>query len=510
MKRKLFTAGVAFVATLVAGVMTAQAADITFGGQMRPRWEMFEQNDFDKNTDPTNFFLTRIRLNADIKATEKITAFIQFQARGVYGAGTGGLIPGPAPGSRNAAIPADGLIDVGLHQAYFTIQDFFNLPINVKIGRQEVVLDGHRLFGNTGWTTGAQSADAIRVDHYHGENTFSYIFIKSIEAMGTVPFALGGNSAGAPTNLGPAGPGGLLGQGGCARGAGFAGGDLSDNCDREDHVFWGNIKTLIPNAVISPYVVITVDNSWNGVNAIADVDNNMYTVGGRIAGSFAGFDYRFEGYYQGGNANGIATTLTSGPNGAIHPAAKLANAAALTRFTSGAGNVERKAYMIGARLGKTFQNVMWTPNLTLWYDRLSGTDSDDINNGTWGTFDTLYDTGHKFYGYMDTYLNATGGDTSFLGLEDIAVKSSIKPAQDWTVKADFHYFKTPAENLDLGRELDITLVHNYNANLTITAGWSNYWADNGFYIVNPRVVRNTTTQRDGSANWAYVQMDLKF
>ena len=28
--------------------------------------------------------------------------------------------------------------------------------VNAKIGRQEVVLDGHRLFGHTGWTDGAQ------------------------------------------------------------------------------------------------------------------------------------------------------------------------------------------------------------------------------------------------------------------------------------------------------------------------------------------------------------------
>jgi len=505
MKRKLLTTGVALVATLLAGVMTAQAADIKFGGQMRPRWEIFEQNDFDKNTDATNFFLTRIRLNADIKATEKISAFIQFQARGVFGAGTGGLIPGPAPGPRNAAVPADGLIDVGMHQAYFTVQDFFNMPVNLKIGRQEVVLDGHRLFGNTGWTTGAQSADAIRLDHHHGEDTFSYVFIKAIEAMGSVPFAVGGNSGGAPTNLGPAGPGGLLGQGGCARGAGLTGGDLSDNCDREDHVFWANLKSIVPNAVISPYFVYTFDNSWKSGATGQGMSNDMYTVGGRIAGNAGGFDYRFEGYYQGGNAEGIATTMLG--------TGKTVTAASLTAFTSGPGsNVDRQAYMIGARLGKTFKNVMWTPTLTLWYDRLSGTDSEDINEGTWGTFDTLYDTGHKFYGYMDTYLNATGGDTTFLGLEDIAVKTAMNPAANWTVKADFHYFKTPAEDIDLGRELDITLVHKYSPNLTLPAGYSNYWADNGFQLVNPRVARAGAQGGviDGSANWGYVQMDMKF
>ncbi|CAI2717264.1 alginate export family protein [Nitrospina watsonii] len=509
MKRKLLTTGAMFVATLLVGVMTAQAADIKFGGQMRPRYEIFEQNDFDKKTDPTHFFLTRIRLNADIKATEKISAFIQFQARGVYGSGTGGLIPSGitdvdhVAGPRNAAVPADGLTDVGMHQAYFVVQDFFGMPADLKIGRQEVVLDGHRLFGNTGWTTGAQSSDAIRLDHHHGDNTFSYIFIKAIEAMGSVPFAVGGNSGGAPTSLGGEGPGGLLGQGTCGR-TGFAGGDLNDNCDREDHVFWGNIKTMLPNAVISPYLVITVDNSWNGLNG-TNPDNEMLTVGGRIVGNMAGFDYRFEGYFQGGRAEGIASTMPA--------TGKVVSAAALTAYKKGGGSgVDRRAYMIGARLGKTFKTVMWTPTFTLWYDRLSGTDSEDINDGIWGTFDTLYDTGHKFYGYMDTYLNATGGDTSYLGLEDIAVKMAMNPAANWTVKADLHYFKTPAENIDLGRELDITLVHKYSPNLTMTAGYSNYWADPGFHLVNPRASRSGAQGGiiDGSANWGYVQLDLKF
>ncbi|NIQ02055.1 MAG: hypothetical protein GWM98_17960, partial [Nitrospinaceae bacterium] len=52
------------------------------------------------------------------------------------------------------------MIDVGLHQAYFTVKNLMSAPVNLKIGRQEVILDGHRLFGNTGWTQGAQSADA--------------------------------------------------------------------------------------------------------------------------------------------------------------------------------------------------------------------------------------------------------------------------------------------------------------------------------------------------------------
>ena len=50
---------------------------------------------------------------------------------------------------------------VGLHQAYFTLKNFLGAPVDAKIGRQEIMLDGWRLFGNTIWTAGMQVHDAM-------------------------------------------------------------------------------------------------------------------------------------------------------------------------------------------------------------------------------------------------------------------------------------------------------------------------------------------------------------
>jgi len=157
------------------------------------------------------------------------------------------------------------------------------------------------------------------------------------------------------------------------------------------------------------------------------------------------------------------------------------------------------------------------PSVTFWYDQLSGTDQKDVNGNEWGGFNTLFDTGHKFYGHMDLFADAGsgGGGTQGLGLVDMAIKGSIQPMAGWTVKASFHWFEVEADNLtdkvqnlntgsvdeDLGTELDLALVHKYNANTVISAGYSIFTADQLF---------NEQRQTTEDADWAYVSFDVKF
>ncbi len=598
MKRNFLTALSLSVVMVGGMVANAAAADVTFGGQLRPRFEVFEQNDFNDTTEPTYIISTRIRLNVNAKINDKTSAFIQMQARGVYGAGghgagTTGGIPAPLIGDRNAASPSDGVTDVGLHQAYFTLNDFFGAPVDLKFGRQEVVLDGHRLFGHTGWTQGAQTHDAIRLTHNHGEHSISYIFSKATETTGAGPTTIGAN-AGAPSLAGAAPAGLIFGLGSCAGGAGGAGvTNIDDDCDRNDHIIHANLKGILGGA-LSLYFVATDDNSFNlplGLTAGGltpgsavpaanlygqrEVDNNMYTIGARQAGQLYGIDYRLEGYYQFGEAEGLAAIAGGALGAGVGTASALSTAITtaagtpanalnarllapvpvagtqLVNYGAGGGSgVDRGAYMLGVRVGKTFSNVMWKPSFTLWYDHLSGTDLDDVADNDWSTFDTLYDTGHKFYGFMDLYLNPNGGDTSYLGLQDLAAKMSIKPMANLTLKADIHAMWTETDieeelndlgiissttavtalgavgglaagnttlvgDLDshLGEELDLTAVYKYNPNTTISVGYSHFWADDTFHLVNNRntpagIAPNTTN--DDDASWAYVQFDVKF
>jgi hypothetical protein len=586
MKRNFLTA--LFLSLAMVGGMSAQAAaaDITFGGQLRPRFEVFEQNDYNGVTDPSYLIGTRIRLEANAKINDKTSAFIQMQARGVYGAGqatpggagaSAGGLPGPLVDNRSSGVPSDALRDVGLHQAYFTLKDFFTLPVDLKFGRQEVVLDGHRLFGNTDWTHGAQAHDAIRLDHHHGEHLLSYIWIAATESAGTNPIKLGANLGGNP--MGQTGFGGLFGQGGstgagaaaaCLAGGGIAAGaNQSDGCDRTDHVFYGNFKGILGGA-LSLYYTFTNDKTFNTPNTVGaagtvtgagiTASNDIHTLGFRQAGNLFTLDYRLEAYLQLGQAEGISSIASTaggalgGPFAALVGLAPAGNNVALNaaRYgTYGNNNVDRRAWMVGVRLGKTFDQVMWKPGFTIWYDHLSGTSAGDVSNNRWGTFDTLYDTGHKYYGYMDTYLNPTGTDSAWLGLRDLAGKFSLKPRADLTLKADIHAFWTDVDmsswlnsygianttllsglsgtfapagstktvgslGSHMGEELDLTAVYAYNPNTKITLGYSHYWADDLFYVVNGRLAQSAAgtsrlgqTNADG-ASWGYVMFDVKF
>ena len=182
--------------------------------------------------------------------------------------------------------------------------------------------------------------------------------------------------------------------------------------------------------------------------------------------------------------------------------------------------------MYGIRVGKAFKNVAYKPSVTLWYDYLSGTSDEDLANGKWSSFDTMYDTGHKYYGLQDLFLGIGGGagkGTQGLGLQDLAVKVKMNPVAGWTLKMDYHYFYT-AEGVNasphvsdvsnagaagndgsfLGNELDVTAVNKWNANTKVMIGYSNFNSSQAF----KRIRSGSTGAND--ANWAYVQFDVKF
>jgi opacity protein-like surface antigen len=165
MTRKLLSAAAVMASVLLTGAIAAQAADVTFGGENLTRYELRHQSDsgslgsgpppLPNGTAPSGvnggFFQMRTRLNANVKVDENISAFTQFQMVNIWG---GQL--GFDPNSAN-----DTSSQVGLHQAYITLKNPFGAPLTAQIGRQEVILDAHRLFGNTLWTMGAQSHDGM-------------------------------------------------------------------------------------------------------------------------------------------------------------------------------------------------------------------------------------------------------------------------------------------------------------------------------------------------------------
>jgi len=368
----------------------------------------------------------RIRLNTKVKIDENTSAFIQFQANTRFGSF--------ADDKRTtASVVDDGndtTSDVGLHQAYFTIKNLFGQKVAIKAGRQEVVLDGHRLFGHTGWTMGAQSHDAIRLTHSHDNMTISYIFSKVEENTSK----------------------GIAGQD-------FGGSDIDENSDEDVHILWANMKGLVgANSSTSGILVLNDDDSLTR-------NEDFYTLGVRHAGGMGQIDYRGEFYYQIGNSN-------AGTTG------------------------DKNAFMFGARVGYKMPNVNMKPKLTLWLDYLSGTSQTATDDER---FDTLFDTGHKFYGLMDKWAGQLGGNP-IEGLIDLALKVSLKPTAKTVFKVDIHAFQyaedTAGGDDSIGQEVDLTLKYKYSASTGLSVGYSHFFADSNF--------------EPDDSDWFYVMADVKF
>jgi len=464
MKKNLLTA-LALVATFVmVGSTIAEAADIKFSGQLRPRFEYGDRN-VNVATDGAGFVDGRVRLNALANIDDKTSAFIQMQAIQSFGQST----TNSNGGTRSPLAANDNDASMGVHQAFFTLKDFFGTPVDLKFGRQEIIFDGHRIFGDTLWTAGEMSHDALRLTHSEGNHTFVYAFSQAVRTDA--------NEASNPTtdhdrNLNI--------HAGYAQFRGVLGGTFS----------------LQMNAILN--------------DQTAGADNNTYTIGFRQAGKMAGLKYRGEFYYQWGDTE------------------------------SHGDGFEHEAYMAGIRVGKAFGGSM-KPSLTLWFDYLSGTDQSDLNNKETGTFDTVFDTGHKFYGLADYWLNigAAGragsvlnDHLSGLGLVDFALKAGISPAANWKLGAHLHWFWTAEDAFnntsgisqtntfstknigdnDLGQELDLTLTHNYNPSTNIVFGYSHFFADDLMEDVNHRFQGGDPDGTDdgGDGDWAYVMVDVQF
>jgi hypothetical protein len=484
MKKNFLTTVAVMVSALFMGTVVAEVnaftpyehsgGKVTFGGELMPRFE-WDDRDLNDSTDANSFVSTRVRLDATADILPDLSAFIQLQSVRTWGNtrfNADATLP-TNPGTQNSQFgsgdaafsPNDNDSSVGIHQGYFKVKNALSLPVDATVGRQEVILDGHRLFGNTLWTVGAQSHDAVRLDHQHDNLHLLYVY--SFGAEGGQEFT-----------------------------------DVDNSGDVDVHVLYGQLQGVLGGA-LSAYYVFLNDECGGAVVCTAAADNSFHTFGLRQAGQLFGLDYRVEGYYQTGDAE---SSIVGG----------------------GAGSgTELEAYMFGGRLGKKFNNVMWKPSLTVWYDYLSGTTDEDVTDNQYGSFNTLFDTGHKFYGFADYFLGVGSGSTATgtggLGLQDFMIRATVEPFAKTKLMADFHMFWTASDESDvaglaalgtgndLGEELDITLTHMYNPNLKITAGYSHIWADDLLVFLRSQPVSGGQYRAtDDNADWAYLQFHVMF
>lgn len=130
-------------------VTSVQAQTWTLSGQLRHRSEI-DSRDFTGVDDRYGYHLLRTRLGVAVKPLPDLTAFIQIQDARNFGG------ENPALGRGTMDASADQL---DLHQAYFQVDNLFDSPLAVRVGRQELSYGNERLIGVVAWANSGRSFD---------------------------------------------------------------------------------------------------------------------------------------------------------------------------------------------------------------------------------------------------------------------------------------------------------------------------------------------------------------
>jgi hypothetical protein len=206
-------------------------------------------------------------------------------------------------------------------------------------------------------------------------------------------------------------------------------------------------------------------------------------------GQLGNFDYTVEGAYQFGD---FAPTATS-------------------------PRLNQDAFAVTVQGGYTFVNAPAKPRLGFEYAYSTG--DSNPNDGTHGTFDNLFPTNHKFYGYMDFI--------SWQNIQDARGIFQLRPCSRLSIALEGHgfwladthdYFYNvggvprttggygihPNYSNFLGTELDLIAGYALARFAQLEAGYGHFF--NGQYI--QQSLAATGGSRD--ANWVYLQLNLIF
>jgi hypothetical protein len=199
-----------------------------------------------------------------------------------------------------------------------------------------------------------------------------------------------------------------------------------------------------------------------------DTDRFRHTFGAHITGSYKGLNYTVEAYGQLGEES----------------------------------DLNLRAFLAAVRAGYTAP-VRTNPSITGWAEIVSG--DNDLNDSTRKSFHTMFATNHKFYGFMDLFLNLplhTGGR----GLVDAGARFKIKPFKGFSFWVDYHAFqlmyRDDLGDLALGHEIDVTARYVFRKYVQLQVGYSAF--------IPQAAMNHLKNQFDDPEHWAYVQTNVMF
>jgi hypothetical protein len=154
--------------------------------------------------------------------------------------------------------------------------------------------------------------------------------------------------------------------------------------------------------------------------------------------------------------------------------------------------------------------------LTLGFEYLSGTARGEDNDKS---FNPLYGTNHKFYGFMDYFYvgnyhgQAGGGRAS--GLIDVHLKTKFNFGEKSNLGANLHYFASPVKVYEgagtggdtygstLGTEIDLVYTLTLSQNVKFNLGYSHMFATETMEAVK------SGGNHSALNNWAWAMISFK-
>ena len=347
---------------------------------------------------------------------------------------------------------------IDLHQAYFTIGNHKEFPLSLKAGRQELTYGEERLVGAFGWNNITRSFDTVKVrwqNEFFGADFFSGFPV--IPENGEF--------------------------------------DVDNTHDWFSGIY--ATSTKIPVTILDVYF-LSRNASRQAINTEPNPQfpqptaRDIYTIGGRLKskpGELGSWDYSLEGAYQFGDFAPGAT----------------------------AARLTQDAFMFVAQGGYTFSDWWATPRLGVEFAYSSG--DGNSGDGAHGTFDNLFPTNHKFYGYMDF--------VSLQNIQDVRGIFQLKPTPRMSVALEGHgfwladthdYFYNvsgaprttdgygihPNYSSFLGTELDVIAGYALTRFAQLEVGYGHFFT--GDYI--DQSLAGVGGSKD--ANYVYVQTSINF
>ena len=444
---------------------------LTFDIQERFRWEIrdnnFDFNDAVNTVNDDNWFLQRARVGVMIKPCSWFKLYAQAQdSREI--------------GSKRADFPgvlgAEGDDAFDLRQGYVEFGNAEEFPLTLKVGRQVLSYGDERLIGASDWNNLGRTFDAVKL-RWEASNWSLDAFASTV----VVP----------------------------TRGKYNQSDFLNGNETGRQQIFSGLYfsTTAIPVQTTDLYVLHLHENDNPKYFPKATGDTNFFTLGLRIKskpGAFAHSDPEPGG-------KGPHDGKTVAPPRAPKPVGLDYDLEAAFQ-TGDLRGLDLTAFAIHAGTGYNFDTA-WTPRVGVEYNYASG-DRDPLD-GNVETFQNLFPTNHKFYGFMDVF--------SWQNIHDLAASVKVQPVKPVTIQADYHAFwlastddvwyrangvtavrpLTPAARAAsnyAGSEVDLTVTWNVRKELTLQAGYSHFFA--GDYLGD--------TGARSDADFGYVQATLTF